>query len=152
MTPTLHVVFKVGGNDYVLPADLVVQMETFTGATPVPGAAPYVAGLVQIRGKVIPVIDLRARFGLPPIERTLDARVIVVKDGDRQVGLLADSAREVLRLDPDGFKPPPDLLAQQASGFVTAIAQAGPRLVLRVETHALIGAATPEELHHGKKA
>lgn len=61
----LHVVFKVDGAEYVLPAADVLQMESFTGATPVPGAAPHVAGLVQVRGRVIPVVDARLRFGLP---------------------------------------------------------------------------------------
>ncbi len=73
----LHVVFRVGEVEYAVPAADVVQMESFSGATPVPGARPYVAGLVQIRGKVVPVIDARLRFGLPSGERTLDTRVVV---------------------------------------------------------------------------
>jgi purine-binding chemotaxis protein CheW len=149
----LHVVFRVGDADYVLPAADVVQMESFTQATEVPGAASYVAGLVQIRSRVIPVIDLRARFGLPPIERTLDARVIVVRDGERYVGLLADSAREVLRIDRDDFHPPPEVVAQQAEGFVNSIAQAGKRLVMQVDFAKVIGqSGMPREQPHDQEA
>ena len=72
-------------------------MESFAGATPVPGAPPYVAGLVQVRGRVVPVVDLRARFGLPAAEPTLDTRIVVAQHGERTVGLLVDSAREVRR-------------------------------------------------------
>ena len=97
----LHVVFKVDGAEYALPAADVLQMESFTGATPVPGAPSHVAGLVQVRGRVIPVVDARARFGLPPVERTLDSRVVVGQLGDRTVGLLVDSAREKAK-DPEG--------------------------------------------------
>ena len=129
----LHVVFKVGEADYVLPASEVVQMESFTKATQVPGAPPYVAGLVQIRGQVIPVIDLRARFGLPPIPHTLESRIVVASDGERTVGLLAESAREVLRIESEEFHAPPEIIAQQAHGFVSQVAQAGKRLVMRID-------------------
>src|SRR5512142_3491368 len=111
----LHVLFRVGDADYVISALDVVQMESFGGATRVPGTAPYVAGLVQVRGRVVPVVDLRARFGLPAAETTGDRRVIVVQVGARVAGLLADSAREVVQLDESAFEPPPELIAQQAN-------------------------------------
>ncbi len=148
---SLHVLFKVGDADYALPASEVVQMESFTTATRIPGTAAHVAGVVQIRGRVIPVIDLRARFGLPPIERTLDARVLVVQTGERQVGLLADSAREVLRIDDESFGPPPDVIESRSEGFVRSIAKAGDRVVLRVDFDKVIGHHVPEDENHGKQ-
>src|SRR5688572_24530296 len=142
----LHVHFRVGEADYVLSAAAVLQTESFTGATEVPGCAPYVAGLVQIRGRVIPVIDLRARFGLPPVERTLDSRVIVVAAGTRHVGLLADSARQVLRIEADAFQPPPDLIREQSQGFVDSVARSSAGMVLRIDFAKVIGQGSlPEE-------
>lgn len=140
----LHVVFKVDGAEYALPAADVLQMESFTGATPVPGAPPHVAGLVQVRGRVIPVVDARVRFGLPPGERTLDTRVVVGQLGSRTVGLLVDSAREVLKLDPAQVKPPPPLVVEGARGFVKAVAQVGPRLVMLIDFPRVIGEETPD--------
>lgn len=140
----LHVLFTVGEATYTLPASLVVQMESFAGATPVPGAAHHVAGLVQIRGAVVPVVDLRRRFGLPPIEHGLDARVVVVERGGRRVALLADSAREIARIDDGAFAPPPDEITTQSARFVKAVAQIGPRLVLLVDCDRVIG---EEEIH-----
>ncbi|HKO93497.1 MAG TPA: chemotaxis protein CheW [Polyangiaceae bacterium] len=149
----LHVLFRVGETDYVLPAADVIQMESFSGATEVPGCAPHVAGLVQIRGRVIPVIDLRLRFGLPPVERTLDSRVIVVSDGSRQVGLLADSARQVLRIEVDAFQPPPEVIREQSHGFVNSIARAGSGVVMRIDFAKVIGQYNvPEEQAHGQQA
>jgi purine-binding chemotaxis protein CheW len=148
----LHVLFKVGDADYVVPASDVVEMDSFTRATQVPGAAAYVAGLVQIRGRVLPVIDLRARFGLPPIERTLDARVIVVRDGGRDVGLLADSAREVLQIESDSFQPPPEVVAVQGAGFVSSVARAGKKLVMRIDFSKVIGhPGVPKERSDGQQ-
>jgi purine-binding chemotaxis protein CheW len=142
---TLHVVFKVAGAEYAIPASEVLQMESFTGATPVPGAPSHVAGLVQVRGRVVPVVDARARFGLPPGERTLDTRVVVGQLGPRVVGLLVDSAREVLKLAPDQLQPPPQLVAEQAQGFVKAVARVGSRLVMLIDFPRVIG----EEKVHG---
>ncbi|MFY2560951.1 chemotaxis protein CheW [Corallococcus terminator] len=140
----LHVVFKVDGAEYVLPASEVLQMESFTGATPVPGAASHVAGLVQVRGRVIPVVDARRRFGLPALERSLDTRVVVGQLGARTVGLLVDSAREVLKLDPSKFQPPPPLVVEGSKGFVKAVAQVGPRLVMLIDFPRVIGEETPD--------
>jgi purine-binding chemotaxis protein CheW len=141
---TLHVTFRVGNADYAVNAADVLHLDSFTAATYVPGAPAFVAGLVQVRGKLVPVVDLRTRFGLGPIERTLDNRVIVVKVGTRVAGLLVDSAREVLRLDETTFEPPPELLDSQASGFVKAVATQAQRLLLVVDVPRLIG---EEALH-----
>jgi purine-binding chemotaxis protein CheW len=126
----LHVVFRLAGAEYAIPAALVLQMESYTGATPVPGAPPFVEGIVQVRGRVIPVVSLRKRFGLPAAEITLDTRVVVAQHGERVVALLADSAREVLPIAPANMKPPPSLIEDGAQGFVRAIAQVGARVLL----------------------
>lgn len=136
---TLHVLFRVGESEYVLPATDVLHMEAFEGATPVPGTAEWVAGLVQVRRRVVPVVDLRRRFGLLPVEATLQSRVIVVQDGLRTVGLLADSAREVVHVAADAFRPPPEVVAERAAGFVDAVAQVGKRLVMRLDVHRVVG-------------
>ena len=130
---TLHVIFTVGDAQYVLPASDVLEMESYAGATRVPGTPPYVAGLVQVRGKVIPVVDLRRRFGLPDVERGLGARIVVVEHGERRVGLLADAAREVVQLAPSQFSAPPEVLKERAAGWVDAVAQAGDRLLMRLD-------------------
>jgi purine-binding chemotaxis protein CheW len=140
----LHVVFKVGGSEYALAASEILQMESYTGATAVPGTAAYVAGIAQVRGKVVPVVDVRVRFGLPPVEPTLDSRLVVAQAGDRPVALLVDSAREVLKLDPGQIEPPPPALADEAQGYVRAVARVGARLILLIDFHRVIG---KEQLH-----
>lgn len=146
----LHVMFQVGGTDYVVAAADVTQMESFTGATVVPGAPPHVAGLVQLRGQVLPVVDVRARFGLPPAERSPDARVIVVGQQERRVALLVERAREVIDLEAEEFHAPPDLVAAQAAGFVRSIAQRERRVFMLVDVERVIGKdPLPREERHG---
>lgn len=142
---TLHVLFKVADADYALPASEVLHMESFSGATRVPGTQPHVAGLVQIRSRVIPVVDLRARFGLPPLAATLDSRVMVVQHSERVVGMLADSAREVLNIETSLFREPPEIVVRQAAGYVTSVAQVGNRLIMLMDSRKVIG----EEVLHG---
>jgi len=141
----LHVVFKVAGAEYAMAAADVLQMESYGGATSVPGVAAHVAGIVQVRGKVVPVVDLRARFGLPRAEPTLDSRLVVGQSGSRPVALLVDSAREVLKLEPDQLEPPPRAVADDARGFVKAVARVGSRLVMLIDFDKVIG----EDVHHG---
>jgi purine-binding chemotaxis protein CheW len=138
----LFVLFQVAGSEYALAASDVLQMETYSGATRVPGAPEYVAGLIQIRGRVVPVVDLRVRFGMPAAESTLDSRVVVVQRESRVVALLADSAREIVRLDPGSFQPPPEVVVDEAKGFVKLVAQSGKRIVMLLDPGAVIGEET----------
>lgn len=135
----LHVVFKVAGTEYAMPAAEVLQMESYGGATPIPGAAAHVAGIVQVRGRVVPVIDLRARFGIDRSERTLDSRLVIGNDGGRSVALLVDSAREVVKLEEDEVEPPPPMVADEAKGFVKAVARLGDRLLMLIDFKRVIG-------------
>ena len=136
----LHVIFKVGGAEYVLPASDVLQMESFTGATEVPGSAPYVAGIIHVRGRVVPVVDLRVRFGLPPAKVSLDSRVVVAELAGRTIGLLADSAREVVKLEPEQLQAPPSMMTVDgAVGFVKAVAYVQKRLLMLLDFAKVIG-------------
>jgi purine-binding chemotaxis protein CheW len=136
----LHIVFKVAGAEYVLPAADVLQMESFVGATAVPGAPPFVTGVIHVRGRVVPVVDLRARFGLPPQEASIDSRVVVVELNERTVALLADSAREVVKLEEDKMQPPPSMMSiDGAGGFVKAVAYVQKRLLMLLDFAKVIG-------------
>jgi purine-binding chemotaxis protein CheW len=171
-TATLHVTFRVGNATYVLAAADVLHLESYDTATHVPGAPAYVAGLVQVRGRLVPVVDLRVRFGLPAIqaapamtnatatgaaaapqvamsdamsEAMLNRRVVVVQLGTRVAGLLVDSAREVLKIEDAAFEKPPEIIAQQTAGFVKAVATIAKRMYLLVDVPRIIG----QELTHG---
>jgi len=143
----VHVVFRVGSAEYVLPAATVLEMESYSGSTPVPGTANHVAGIVHIRGRVIPLVDLRTRFGLPPLAATLDQRVVVVDHAGRRIGLLVDAAREVAKIEPAAFSPPPELVVERTGGFVKAVAQLGPRLVMLLDCDRVL----EQEEHDGRQ-
>jgi purine-binding chemotaxis protein CheW len=147
---SLHVIFKVGESDYVLAAHDVLHMESFAGATRVPGAPPHVLGLVQTRGQVVPVIDLRTRLGLPQAVPTIDSRIIVTQRGPRTIALLVDSAREVADMSADQFQPAPEAVRQQAQHFVQSVGQVGKRLLLQLDLPHVIGEVGNEVNGNGK--
>jgi len=135
----LYVVFKVGDAEYAVESSSVLQMEAFMGATAVPGTAAFIVGVMPIRGRVVPVVDLRVRFGLARAAPTLDSRVVVGQVGDRAVALLADSAREVMRIPGAEFKAPPPMVDGASGGFVKAIAHVAGRLILLLDFAKVIG-------------
>jgi purine-binding chemotaxis protein CheW len=135
----LHIVFCLAGTEFALPVESVLQMESFGGATFVPGAPPYVAGLVTVRGRVVPVVDLRVRFGLPAADLSQDTRIIVSECSGRVIALRVDSAREVLMLDVSQNQPAPEVISERASGFVYAVHTLGRRLLLLVDLPKILG-------------
>jgi purine-binding chemotaxis protein CheW len=137
-------VFRVGAAEYALAAAHVLQLEPFGGVTTVPGTLPHVIGIVQVRSRIVPVIDLRLLFGVAEAEATLDTRIIVVDLGERTVGLRVDSSREVSRLTQDQFHPTPAVVAEQSRGFVLGVARVGARLLMLLDLAMVLG---EEKLH-----
>ena len=88
---------------------------------------------------MVPVVDLRARFGEPEGEPTMDRRVIVTEHENRTFGLLVDSAREVAMMSDEQWQSPPELIARQSEGFTKAVGQAGKRLVFELDLPRVIG-------------
>ncbi len=109
--------------------------------TPVPTARPYVAGIVSVRGQVTPAIDLRARLGFPPAERTLRSRLLVVRARGRTVGLIVDSAREFAPIPAEAIQPPPDTIGDGAHRYLRGVAHLGERLVLVLDADELLDPA-----------
>jgi purine-binding chemotaxis protein CheW len=140
----LYVVFNIDSAEYAIPAAAVLQLESYQGATPVPGTAAHVAGIIQVRGRVIPVLSLRALFGHPNVEPTIDTRVIVIDLGGRQIGLLVDKSREVLRIASSSVQSALGLVDASSRGFFAGVAQLEQRLLILLDLHQVVG---EEHLH-----
>jgi purine-binding chemotaxis protein CheW len=144
----LYIVFAVAEVEYALPVSTVLQMDAFTGATAIPGAPSYVAGIVNVRGSVVPVVDLRLRFGLAAAPITPDTRVVVVEFEGRVLALRADRAREVVKLDESKHQAAPAAIAERSSGFVQAVHALGNRLLLLLELSQVLGENSHDDQQH----
>ena len=109
---------------------VVLQMEMVDNITPVPNSPSFVEGVVFSRGKVVPALNLRRRFGLERIPNDMRTRLIVVGSNGRSVGLLVDTAREFLAIPSEAIKPPPEAVSGLSGKYLESIATLGNRLIL----------------------
>jgi purine-binding chemotaxis protein CheW len=137
------IVFTVAGTAYALRSREVQHMEMLDGITQVPNAAPFVDGVVFSRGQVVPAVNLRARFGFNRAPYDLRTRLIVVQADGRSVGLVADSAREFVRLPGASIQPPQDSLAGLSGQYVGGIASVNDRLLLVLNLEQLLNFSGP---------
>lgn len=107
------VVFRLGSEEYGIDIDHVREIIRRTEVTPVPHATKSVRGVINLRGKIIAVVDMHVRFGLERGEESPTERIIVVEVDGHLVGLEVDAATEVLQLPPDSIEPPPEVLASE---------------------------------------
>jgi purine-binding chemotaxis protein CheW len=133
------VLFELAGTTYALPSLDIQQMEMIEHLTPVPNAPACVAGVVFLRGQVVPAVDLRTRFGFPRVPYSLRTRLIVVMAGGRRVGLIADTASEFVRIPAGAIQPPPEGVSGDSSRYVRGVALLGERVVLILDAQAAIG-------------
>ena len=136
-----YILFTVAGTTYALPSGKVRHMEMIEDITRVPNAPSFVDGVVFSRGQVVPVVNLRARFGFERAPYDLRSRLIVVQAESRLVGLIADSAREFVNIPPDAVQPPHEALAGMSGRYVEGIASIGGRLILTLDLSRLLNFA-----------
>ncbi len=136
-----YILFELAGTPYAVPSSAVQRMEMIEHVTPVPNAPPYVDGLVFSRGRVVPAVNLRRRFGFATAEYDPKTRLIVVAHRDRIVGLVVDSAREFVTISADAIQPPPEGLAGTSGNYLSGIATVADRVILILDV--------AEILNHG---
>ncbi|MBI5893002.1 MAG: chemotaxis protein CheW [Deltaproteobacteria bacterium] len=124
------VTFKIGKEEFSVDILKVQEIIRTMEITRVPRSPEFVEGVINLRGKVIPVIDLRKRFGLSKIEHGHDTRIIVVESTGRTVGMVVDSVSEVLRLDASTVEPPPEIVGGVDSEYIDGVGKLEDRLII----------------------
>jgi len=132
------VVFELAGAAYGLRSANVQHVEMLEHVTPVPDTVPSVEGVVFSRGKVIPAINLRVRFGLPRAAFTPRTRLVYIHAQGRLVALIVDSAREFQRIPAEAIRPAGDSIPGVAGRFLEGHAQLGERSVLILDVAAVL--------------
>ena len=127
------VVFQVGAEFYGVDIARVHEIIRLQTVTRVPRAPSFVEGVINLRGKVIPVVDLRRRFGLPTADHTRASRIVVVEIGDQVVGVVVDGVSEVLRVNGATVEPPSPVVAGIDSEYIHGIAKLSDRLVILLD-------------------
>lgn len=114
--------------------------------TSIPEVPNYVEGLINLRGKVIPVIDLRRRFGMSAVDYGENTRIIVTNTAQRTIGLVVDAVHEVLRLDGNQIEPLPAGLTNVNASYITGVVKLEDRILILLDTEVVISDETQTSL------
>jgi len=130
----LHIVgFRIGRETFGVPIELVHEIGRVPDITAVPDAPEYIEGVINLRGKIISVVDLRKRFGEREITWTKKNRILVVELENKMVGLIVDSASEVLKVPRTEVDAPPNVFEEGELNYVTGVGKLNGRLIILIE-------------------
>lgn len=138
---TQLVVFDLASEYYGVDIGDVREIIRMQNVTRVPGTPVYVEGVINLRGKVVPVVDLRKRLGLKVRQQTKESRIVVVDIGGKDVGVIVDGVTEVLRIPLASVEPPSQMIASSDAAYIRGIAKLGDKLVILLELDRVLAAS-----------
>jgi purine-binding chemotaxis protein CheW len=135
MDPMVYqlVVFELANEHYGVDIAAVEGIIKMQNITRMPQSPDFVEGVTNLRGSVLPVIDLRKRFGLERQEATKDTRIVTVDMEGTKVGMVVDAVSEVLRVPEEAIEPPPPMVTSVDTSFIQGIAKMADRLVILLD-------------------
>ena len=139
MAKDLHLVgFRIGRETFGVPISLVHEIVRVPEITSVPEAPAYVEGVINLRGKIVSIVDLRKRFGEKEITQNKKNRILVVEVEGKMVGLIVDAASEVLRMSSADIDNPPNVFEEGDLNYVTGVGKLKDRLIILVELNKVL--------------
>jgi len=130
--------FKIGTEEFGVDILNVQEIIKIVQITKVPNSPLFVEGVINLRGKVIPVIDLRTRLGLQKIEHDKDTRIIVVELSKSTIGFIVDAVNEVLRIPISITEAPPEIVAGVDSEFIRSVGKLDDRLLILIDLNKIL--------------
>lgn len=124
-----YLTFQLGEELYGVDILRVQEIKGYTTVTKIPNTPPHIKGVLNLRGTIVPIVELRTKFGLPTIDYTLFTVIVVVVVRDRIMGLVVDSVSDVLNIDKKDIQPPPQFGAKVDVSVLTGIGKSGDKLV-----------------------
>ncbi|NLW06859.1 MAG: chemotaxis protein CheW [Clostridia bacterium] len=143
---TQVVVFQLAGETYGIDINHVQEIIRMQNITEIPGTSTFIEGVINLRGRIIPVIDLRKRFNLPLADNTQNTRIIVVEMGQMTVGMVVDSVSEVLRLPTASIEPPPPMICGIDVAYLQGVGKQDDRLIILLELDKVLKEGEKQEL------
>ena len=144
--------FRLANEEYGLNIMRVQEIILWGEITEIPEVADYIRGLINLRGKVIPIVDLRKRFGLeatPPNEHT---RIVVVNASGNTFGVVVDAVNEVLRIEGEQVEPPPTGLLGHQQAYLQGLVKMGEKIMILLDTDKLLADGDEQAIRAGQSA
>jgi purine-binding chemotaxis protein CheW len=127
------IVFQLKEKEYAIPVEQVRSIEKFQHITRVPGTQNFIKGVINLRGVVTPIVDLRIRFGLDQISYQDYTRIIIAVLEDIEVGLIVDAANDVMDIKLESIEPPPEIVSGTEEEYIKGVAKIGKRLLILLD-------------------
>jgi purine-binding chemotaxis protein CheW len=140
------VTFALGSEEYGVDIAQVQEINRMVTITHVPRAPRFMEGVINLRGQLIPIIDLRTRFGMERSERTKNTRIVVTEIGNKRIGMVVDSVSEVLRIPVEQIEDAPDLVAGVDTEYIRGVGKMGDRLIIMLDLSRVISGNEKGEL------
>jgi len=139
--------FRLDGQEYGISILKVQEIKGWDKMTPIPNSPPYVKGVLNLRGVIVPVFDLRLRFGLPETVRDAFTVIIVVNIGGRMAGIVVDAVSDVINVSPEQQCAAPEYEGQQNREFIKGLAQVDDKLLILLDIDRMVN---PEALEQSE--
>jgi purine-binding chemotaxis protein CheW len=139
------IVFQLNDEEYCVPVSEVRSIEKLQHITRVPRTAPYVRGVINLRGVVTPIVDLRTRFQLGQAADNESTRIIIVALKDMEVGLIVDAANDVIDIDSATVEPPPEVVGGIESDYLKGVIKIERRLLILLNLPRVLEMSTIKE-------
>lgn len=130
--------FMLGGEEYAIDILKVQEIRGYDAVTPIAHAPSFIKGVINLRGAIVPIIDLRIKFGLGEAEYTPFTVVVVLNVGNRVVGVVVDAVSDVIAVKAGQMHPPPDLSRAVDLRYITALAMLDERMLIVVDIEGLM--------------
>ena len=138
--------FRLAQEEYGIEITKVQEIILMGEITRVPQTSDYIKGLINLRNTVIPIVDLRIRFGLTQGDATDETRIMVVNVAGKTIGIIVDAVREVLRISHDQIAPPPATVAGLGHEYLTGLVKLSNRLLILLDIDKILGAEDKSSL------
>jgi purine-binding chemotaxis protein CheW len=142
--PREFIAFRVGAQEFCIDIMSVREIRGWTPATALPHAPSYVRGVINLRGSVLPVVDLAERLGFPPTDASARQVIIVVQVGAQIIGLLVDAVSDILTLTTETIQPTPEVASAFVKFFVRGMLAIDGRMIGVIELDSIMLAETEE--------
>ena len=131
------IAFRIGDQEFCVNIMSVREIRGWTPATPMPHAPSYVLGVINLRGVVLPIVDMSLRLGMKPVEPTVRHVIIVAQVGPKVVGLLVDAVSDILTVTDENMQPTPDVANEAAKAYARGILAIERRMICLLELESL---------------
>ncbi|WP_149476505.1 chemotaxis protein CheW [Oceanobacillus polygoni] len=141
------IVFQLQDEEYAVPVNQIGSIERQQPITRVPQTLPYVKGVINLRGVVIPIIDLRLRFGMKETAFDANKRIIIAQINEMEVGLIVDAANDVIDIPQESIEPAPEVIGTVNADYIEGVAKVDNRLLILLDLLKVLSSQEIDELN-----